>query len=212
MALVLLLLSCGRGSPVAAPPQAAYQLAETRHQVETLKADLHWLDGWIGASYPALAGVLRPGLTDEQIDALMRGTGLRLPSELRVLYRWHDGSSDTSSVPFLFYHRWLSLAESKRRRRGGWWPVLEFDGECLFVLLDDQARGGTPVLHMMIEDTEARVAFTNITRMIATHRRWIERGACRVNPRTAVLSSDQVACRKIHAPLNPGATYPYYVR
>ncbi len=35
---------------------------------------------------------LRPGLTDADIDALMKPTGMRLSAEVHQLYRWHDGA------------------------------------------------------------------------------------------------------------------------
>lgn len=43
---------------------------------------------------------LRPGLADVEIDRLIVSTGLTLPDELRMWWRWHDGSNDpgTDSV------------------------------------------------------------------------------------------------------------------
>lgn len=38
-----------------------------------------------------IADLLAPGLTDQDIDALVDPVGLRLPQELRVWWRWHDG-------------------------------------------------------------------------------------------------------------------------
>jgi cell wall assembly regulator SMI1 len=43
-----------------------------------------------------LVDLLRPGLSDEQIDELMAPTGLTLPDELRLWWGWHDGAPTTS--------------------------------------------------------------------------------------------------------------------
>ncbi len=39
-----------------------------------------------------VARALRPGLTDDQIDALTLGAGLSLPAEARRWWGWHDGA------------------------------------------------------------------------------------------------------------------------
>ena len=39
-----------------------------------------------------VARASRPGLTDDQIDALTLGAGLSLPEEARRWWRWHDGA------------------------------------------------------------------------------------------------------------------------
>lgn len=46
---------------------------------------------WDSLDAPIL-GMLRPGLSDSQIDELMAPTGLVLPDELRWWWQWHDGA------------------------------------------------------------------------------------------------------------------------
>jgi hypothetical protein len=41
-----------------------------------------------------LAGRLRPGLTEIQMDALTEPLGLRLPVEAQLWWGWHDGAAD----------------------------------------------------------------------------------------------------------------------
>ncbi|MHA6794452.1 SMI1/KNR4 family protein [Pseudonocardia bannensis] len=52
-----------------------------------------------------------PGLTDPQIDELLRPSGLALPAEVRAYLRRHDGVAPTSRVlaPWLIGH-WLPLS------------------------------------------------------------------------------------------------------
>jgi cell wall assembly regulator SMI1 len=45
---------------------------------------------WREAGWRGL-GRLRPGLSDEQLDALTEPLGLRLPTEARMWWGWHDG-------------------------------------------------------------------------------------------------------------------------
>ncbi|WP_378099257.1 hypothetical protein [Cellulomonas sp. T2.31MG-18] len=52
---------------------------------------------WRLRKAPIVEG-LRPGLTDDAIDALMAPTGLVPPGELRTWWRWHDGSAGGESI------------------------------------------------------------------------------------------------------------------
>jgi hypothetical protein len=47
---------------------------------------------WISQGAP-LAGRLRPGLTERQMDELTEPLGLRLPVEARLWWGWHDGAA-----------------------------------------------------------------------------------------------------------------------
>ncbi len=49
---------------------------------------------WLRMGAP-IVDALRPGLADEQIDQILRPTGLLLPVEVRELFRWHDGTHNT---------------------------------------------------------------------------------------------------------------------
>lgn len=43
------------------------------------------------AQHAPLVQFLRPGLADEELDAITASLGLRVPAEARVWWRWHDG-------------------------------------------------------------------------------------------------------------------------
>jgi cell wall assembly regulator SMI1 len=49
-------------------------------------------DRWRQVGAP-VAVALRPGLSDEEMDALTTQLGLRLPDEARRWWRWHDGAT-----------------------------------------------------------------------------------------------------------------------
>ena len=49
------------------------------------------IDRWLAAHHPDYYVRLRPGATDEVLDAFERRFSLRLPPAFRALYRWRDG-------------------------------------------------------------------------------------------------------------------------
>jgi len=57
-----------------------------------LLAALERLEARLAAVGAPVVEHLRPGLTDEEIDALTPGLPHRLPIELRTWYGWHDGA------------------------------------------------------------------------------------------------------------------------
>ena len=60
--------------------------------INRLHLALNEFDVVLGRSAPAVRNMLRPGLTDEAIDALSAPLlPLVLPDNLRALYRWHNG-------------------------------------------------------------------------------------------------------------------------
>jgi hypothetical protein len=46
---------------------------------------------WVRLGAP-IAGLLRPGLSDDEIDGQTASLGLTVPPELRAWWRWHDGA------------------------------------------------------------------------------------------------------------------------
>jgi len=95
----------------------------------------------------AWLGSARPGLTNEQIAAVMAPTGWRLPPEAELLFTWHDGVDDNRSPharrflpPFEFFplaervhwylNDWLprvaEIADSAEMAREDYWPAPYF--------------------------------------------------------------------------------------
>ena len=68
--------------------------------INRLLLALNEFDVVLGGSAPAVRNMLRPGLTDEAIDALSAPLlPFVLPSDLRALYRWHNGQDPHSPGP-----------------------------------------------------------------------------------------------------------------
>jgi hypothetical protein len=65
---------------------------------------------------------LRPGLSDDEIDALTDGLGLTVSDEARLWWRWHDGIAEPSGLDGSFGSDWFPLsladavAETRRQR------------------------------------------------------------------------------------------------
>lgn len=60
---------------------------------------LHELEAAMAAQGAPFSTYARPGISDEQIDALLAPTGLTAPTELREWWRWHHGIS-IDGVPY----------------------------------------------------------------------------------------------------------------
>jgi hypothetical protein len=96
------------------------------------------------------ATIMRPGLSDEEIDRIAAPLEFDLPDEIRTLYRWHNGSSGYSmiwgrgmvplgvAVPEL-----VNSPEWDEERRPGWLRILD---ERPYLAADCTASGlGDPV-------------------------------------------------------------------
>ena len=101
-----------------------------RPDVARLRGLLETMEGaWREEDAP-IVPLLRPGLTDEQIDDLCQPLGLAVPLELRVWWNWHDGADLPSNgngahrainswSEFLPLASALELCQRKRQ----WFPV-----------------------------------------------------------------------------------------
>lgn len=68
-----------------------------------MKKLLFRLQECIESRFPATAASLKLGASERQIEDLERRIGIRLPDQVRVLYRWHNGQSDETSSIGLFF-------------------------------------------------------------------------------------------------------------
>jgi cell wall assembly regulator SMI1 len=86
----------------------------TDQSVEQLLAKL---DEVLERHSPGVAVALRPGLTDEQINALEWKHHCALSDDLRALYRWHDGMPRGEKTPeFIPGHWFVPLGEALNLR------------------------------------------------------------------------------------------------
>lgn len=93
---------------------------------ELLKPDMPALidraDRWLRANRPGFYAGLKPGVSDAELDAYEARFGLQLPAELRLLWKWKNGSPDDpqakdgSSDALLHNHLFISLDDSARTK------------------------------------------------------------------------------------------------
>jgi cell wall assembly regulator SMI1 len=86
----------------------------------TLAEDWRRIVAWYETNTPPDTLRLPPGATDEALDAAEAKLGLRLPDDLRWLYRLHDGLGGSW---FLHYGEFLSL--SFLVMQWGWYADME---------------------------------------------------------------------------------------
>jgi len=112
----------------------------------------------------ALVGHLRPGLSPQQMDAMTEHLDLRLPTEARIWWAWHDGVSRTvrlgvhrelgPNLPFLPLEDAVALYRHAREQaaevagdqanywwRPNWFPITERHGE---IRCDCSVEEGSP--------------------------------------------------------------------
>lgn len=68
-------------------------------KVTRLTPLLHELEAVMTALGAPFAAHARPGLGDDEIDALLEPTGLVAPTELREWWRWHHGAATSVLAP-----------------------------------------------------------------------------------------------------------------
>lgn len=124
------------------------------------------IDRWLGVNRPAYHAMLRPGATDDTLDAFERRFALQLPSSFRQLYRWRDGQDLACSEPLQHNRMFSSLAaieeakalldgmigsdfDDPRWWRQGWIPFLEnYGGDhlCLDLTAENGGRSGQIIM------------------------------------------------------------------
>lgn len=77
-------------------PTTGMQQAVTRILTGDLLDEFDDALRWIGA---AITEIWKPGLSDDEIDALTQPLGLQLPEEARKWWRWHNGFSPEVRAP-----------------------------------------------------------------------------------------------------------------
>lgn len=149
-----------------------------------------------------IADRLAEGLSDQEMDELVRPLGLRVPDEARVWWSWHDGARDASIVfgggkAFSSLGRCVKLAEAMRRiaeevadghglvgaageemARDVWdwnWFPLTFDGTGGTLVFDagsDPSRDETPIFYRGVDDGASAVPVCASLGDLV--RRWID--------------------------------------
>lgn len=66
-------------------------------------------EGLLSQRAPNVLAAMQPGLSDGQIEALESQYGLKLPPDLRALYRWRNGTAPNSTLNVFPNHRFVPL-------------------------------------------------------------------------------------------------------
>lgn len=192
---------------------------------ERMNAALERVGGWMESENPVAYAALQDGQSGASVRARLAGDGCEAPQEVVDLMEWRDGMRADADVPFAWYHRLLSVDDMIARRRtyrepmfafialpADWLPLLEFEGEFFFTRCDSAGPAGAPVWHWSGEEPEMRLVHASVTSMLETSAAMYERGALTIaDAEVGVTDMDAQRARDIHAELDPGMTFPYYV-
>lgn len=205
---------CG-GDPVASELQ--FRLALERSDTEVLLSGLEQIKAWHQRHDTGVARQLRPGLSEEAIANAFAGIDCHPTSEMKALWAWHDGATDTT--PFVWYHDFLPLEDAVSAR---WlmrlaalphWdrrlvPVFEFEGEWYATYCGSEETAAAPVVHLFFED-EPRVTYINLTTFVMTMAQAMGQNAVRWEGDAMVEDIHEL--HRIYQQHNPGYDFPYYV-
>ena len=93
-------------SPEKMYPQAPAMPPIVTTPVEDL---LSQYESFLGSNAPTVLSALQSGLTDSEIDTLERQHGLKLPADLRSLYRWRNGTPRSANIDVFPDHEFVPL-------------------------------------------------------------------------------------------------------
>lgn len=98
---------------------------------------LNDLDIWLSSNAPIDLENLRPPASEQELAEVEQTVGLPLPEEIRLLYKWHNGSGDTEASCVQLIPEWpfLSLAGSIthwRKRNLQYQDDLDDTGACFW--------------------------------------------------------------------------------
>src|SRR5687768_12282986 len=180
---------------------------------EPLHVQLERLDRWLREHAPAIADALRPGLSDDEIDALEAEGRLRLTEEMCALYRWHAGCDERRTDEFIPSHRFVPLGEAVRGRtavreqvrsltaaqrivfavfaghRTGWLHVFS-DGAGDGYFYDPQRRGSPGSFFFNFNEDHSYLFFPTLADFVAAVIECFESGAFRPSARGTRLRWD----------------------
>jgi cell wall assembly regulator SMI1 len=143
--------------------------------------------------------------------------GCDLPEELQELWRWHNGESTDK---FIWYHKFLSTSESISQYRllvltssinwnKNWIPVFEYQGEWYGVQCGNSTPKASPVI-LYFTESGTSVAYTNLTTYMQVIAKAVNNGGLKWKENW--WDDDMQTVSNIHAELNLGVKFPYYVK
>lgn len=213
--LALALLASCKGEFPTSPIQ--FRAAEDAYDSERLKRSLDDINAWHSEHKTGLTDSLLKGISVPSIEAAFSENECKPTDELKALWSWRNG--EKSSVPFVWYHDFLSMEASQSEYKWlllnplvrwdpNYIPVFTFEGEWYAAYCGPMSRTSGPVAHFFLED-EAKITYTNITTFLSTMAEALQSGA--VSWENEAMVDDISKIYRIHQKHNHGLEFPYYV-
>lgn len=162
---------------------------------------------------------LRPGLDSTQIYGKLASLGLRsIPTALRELYQWHDGTPEDCDIPLFDEHYFLALDDAideysqtlsvyrqfaplENFEYEQCFPFANFMGSSYAIYCSDQSLQN--FVHPIIRVFQGvDVSFMSLEMMVETIIEWYVSGAYNMQP------LDEQRTKQIWRTLNPGIIIP----
>ena len=209
-----ILVGCNQEFPASS---AQLKAAEEAYNPRTLAQSLRDIETWHIKHKTGLANSLRDGISMSSIEEVFPEEECNPSDELKMMWSWRNG--EQSSVPFVWYHDFLSMEEAKSEYKWllfnplinwdpNYIPVFTFEGEWYAVYCGAGSKFAGPIVHFFLEDGP-RVVYTNITTFLSTMAEALKSGA--VSWQNDAMIEDINEMYRIHQKYNNGLQFPYYV-
>ena len=221
MLLILLGLSSCGGLVESPFTEVQRVKAEEIFDAFAMAASLEQILTWHQTNQTEIPDALNPGIDRASILTAFSNLPCQPTEESIQLWTWHNGTQ-YSSVPFIWYHDFLSVEDAISEYRQlasnpligwgkNWIPVFSFQDEWYFVECYEEARVASPVGYLFLENTEVYYTYLSLTRMLETAAAWFDQGAVFWDNESWGLGDDIKEVFAIHQKLNEGAHFPYHV-
>lgn len=178
-----------------------------------LQNALEGIRTWLLEHSPSVAHALQPGLTSHDIERVTGNLPFAIPTEIALLYQWHNGTS--SEDPFIWKHRFLPLETAiefwaknqSSSWQDTWFPIFLHQGDAYFIAPFGYKARSLPIRHFTLTGKEHPNTFQSLTLMMETELEWYKSRAVRVNAKGGLVG-DPARMREIFERKNPGMPYP----
>jgi hypothetical protein len=150
---------------------------------------LQRIEAWLQNHMPNRAAELKPGLTRDEIDELVKDLPFSLPEEVYELYQWHDGSVDRfvfvnynffslNDAIEAYYEWWAGIFSDKDEEAYFFeksFPIFELWSDCgviLSVVCEDS--NNYPVRMLDVEYDDYFVRYRSLKNLILHLADWYE--------------------------------------
>ena len=156
---------------------AALRAAEDAYDPKRLRASLAEIEAWHIENKTGVAETLKDGLSVSAIAGRLEGTDCKPTEEMKALWSWHNGTT-AGSVPFVWYHDFLSVEEAASEYKWltlnplilwdpNYIPLFSFEGEWYAGYCGKGSNTAGPVINFDLEEG-ATISHINITTFLAS--------------------------------------------